>query len=151
VWQCHPASRGNLEIRSADPFEAPRIDPNYLGEQIDRDTMVSGVKMLREIYRQPAFRDLWDEEMMPGPGTQSDADILDFVRGNGGTVFHCSGTCRMGNDDMAVVDSALRVRGTERLRVIDASVMPIVTSANTNAPSLMIGEKGADLVLEAGG
>ncbi|MCG8562944.1 MAG: GMC family oxidoreductase N-terminal domain-containing protein [Hyphomicrobiales bacterium] len=148
VWQCHPASRGTLEIRSADPFEAPRIDPNYLGEQIDRDTMVAGVKMLREIYRQPAFRDLWDEEVMPGPQAQSDEDILDFIRGNAGTVFHCSGTCRMGVDDMAVVDPTLKVRGAERLRVIDASVMPIVTSANTNAPSMMIGEKGADLVLQ---
>lgn len=148
VWQCHPASRGTLEIRSNDPFEAPCIDPNYLSEKIDCDTLVAGVKMLREIYRQQAFRDAWDEEMMPGPDAVSDADILERIRNQGSTVFHCSGTCRMGQDEMAVVDPALRVHGTERLRVIDASVMPSVTSANTNAPTMMIGEKGAAMVLE---
>lgn len=147
VWQCHPASRGTLEIRSADPFDAPRITPNYLAEQIDRDTMTAGVKMLREIYRQPAFRNLWDEEVLPGPGVTSDAQLLDFIRKYGGTVFHCSGTCRMGSDASAVVDPALRVQGVDALRVIDASIMPTVTSANTNAPSIMIGEKGAELVL----
>jgi choline dehydrogenase len=149
VWQCHPASRGTLEIRSADPFDSPRIDPNYLAEPIDRDTMVAGVKMLREIYRQPAFRDHWEEEVLPGPAATSDTDILNFIREQGSTVFHCSGTCRMGLDEMAVVDPELRVRGIEGLRVIDASVMPVVTSANTNAASVMIGEKGADLVLSS--
>ena len=147
VWQCHPASRGTLEIRSADPFESPRITPNYLSEEIDRDTMTAGVKMLREIYHQPAFRGLWEEEVLPGPEVTSDAQILDFIRQHGGTVFHCSGTCRMGTDALAVVDPALRVHGVDALRVIDASIMPQVTSANTNAPTIMIGEKGADLVL----
>jgi choline dehydrogenase len=150
AWQCHPASRGRVRIRSADPREAPRIETGYLAEALDRRTIVAGIRMLREIYRQSAFRDLWAEEVLPGPGAASDRALLDFARAKGGTVFHCVGTCRMGGDADAVVDPALRVRGVERLRVIDASVMPVVTSANTNAASLMIGEKGADLVLHGG-
>ena len=148
LWQCHPASRGRLAIRSSDPFASPMIEPRYLSAPLDRQVTVEGVKMLREIYRQPAFRELWDEEVLPGPAATSDDDILRFAREHGGTVFHASGTCRMGSDDMAVVDPVLRVRGIECLRVIDASVMPAITSANTNAASLMIGEKGAALVLE---
>jgi choline dehydrogenase len=148
VWQCHPASRGSVRIRSADPLAAPRIETNYLKEYIDRSTLVAGLRMLRGIYRQPPFRALWEAEVLPGPAAQTDAELLDFARGYGGTVFHCVGTCRMGSDARAVVDPQLRVRGVERLRVIDASVMPKVTSANTNAASLMIGEKGAALVRE---
>lgn len=148
VWQCHPASRGLLTLRSADPLDAPRIEPRYLSEDVDRRTLVAGIRMLREIYRQPAFRELWDEEVLPGPHADTDHGLLDFARQHGGTVFHCVGTCRMGSDDTAVVDPSLRVRGVERLRVIDASVMPVVTSANTNATSLMIGERGARLVLQ---
>ncbi len=147
VWQCTPASRGSVRIRSGDPFDAPRIDTKYLSEEIDRKSLVAGIRMLREIYRQPSFRDLWEAEVLPGPGLASDRDLLDFARGHGGTVFHAVGSCRMGEDDGAVVDSRLRVRGVEGLRVIDASVMPAVTSANTNAASLMIGEKGAALVV----
>jgi choline dehydrogenase len=138
-----------VRIRSADPLAPPRIAPRYLSEEVDRRTIVAGVRMLREIYRQPAFRDLWDEEIVPGAGAADDAALLDFARRKGGTVFHCVGTCRMGVDERAVVDARLRVRGVERLRVIDASVMPTVTSANSNAASLMIGEKGAALVLES--
>jgi choline dehydrogenase len=149
VWQCHPASRGRLAIRSTDPAEAPTIEPRYLSAELDGKTLVAGIRMLREIYRQPSFRDLYDVEMLPGPEAKHDADLLDFARRSGGTVFHCVGTCRMGdaNDDNAVVDPQLRVRGVERLRVIDASVMPTVTSANTNAASLMIGERGARMIL----
>jgi choline dehydrogenase len=149
VWQCHPASRGRLAIRSTDPAEAPLIEPRYLSEDVDRKTLVAGIRMLREIHRQPSFRDLYDVEMLPGPDAKHDEDLLDFARRAGGTVFHCVGTCRMGtaNDEMAVVDPQLRVRGVECLRVIDASVMPKVTSANTNAASLMIGEHGARMVL----
>jgi choline dehydrogenase len=147
VWQCHPSSRGSVRIRSADPFTDPRIAANYLAEEIDRRTLVAGIGMLREIYRQPSFRDLWEAEVLPGPAAGDDAALLDFARAAGGTVFHCVGTCRMGSDARAVVDPWLRVRGVEGLRVIDASVMPVVTSANTNAAALMIGERGADLVL----
>jgi len=147
VWQCHPQSRGRVEIASADPLAPPRITTNYLAAQRDRRAIVDGIRMLREIYAQPAFRDRIDGEVLPGPAARSDGDLLDFARSQGGTVFHCVGTCRMGRDDQAVVDPSLRVRGVEGLRVIDASVMPVVTAANTNAASLMIGERGARLVL----
>ena len=151
AWQCHPASRGRLRIRSADPREAPRIEANYLAEEIDRLTLAAGIRMLREIYAQPSFRDLWEAEVLPGPHAATDAALADFGRHAGGTVFHCVGTCRMGSDADAVVDPRLRVRGVERLRVIDASVMPVVTSANTHAATLMVAERGADLVIHGGG
>jgi choline dehydrogenase len=147
VWQCHPQSRGRLRIASHDPLAAPRIETNYLQAERDRDTLVAGIRMLREIYAQPAFRDLVDAEVLPGAAARDDGALLDFARQQGGTVFHCVGTCRMGRDADSVVDPALRVHGVEGLRVIDASVMPKVTSANTNAASLMIGERGARLVL----
>lgn len=149
VWQCHPKSRGRVDIASADPAADPRIQPNYLSHERDQRTIVEGIKMLREIYRQPAFRDLWEEEMVPGAHVQTDADILDAARKGGGTVYHATGTCRMGSDEDAVVDPELKVRGVEGLRVVDASVMPRVTSANTNAATLMIAEKGAMHILEA--
>jgi choline dehydrogenase len=150
VWQCHPESRGRLRIRSDDPAADPLIEPNYLAAGIDRKVMVSGLKMLRDIYRQPAFRDLWEAEFSPGDAVQTDDEILRYIQNTGGTIFHPSGTCRMGRDGGAVVDETLRVRGAGNLRVIDASVMPIVTSANTNAASIMIGEKGADMILAGG-
>jgi choline dehydrogenase len=147
--QCRPLSRGRLSIRSTDPLQQPKIEPRYFSEAHDREVIVSGLEMLREIYRQPAFRDLWDRETMPGPGTATRAELWEFARSKGGTVFHASGTCRMGGDARSVVDPQLRVRGVERLRVIDASVMPTMTSANTNAATIMIAEKGAGLVLES--
>ena len=147
VWQCHPKSRGTVRIQSTDPFDQPHIDPNYFGEVVDRKVIVEGVKILRDIYEQPSFRDLWEEEVFPGEDVQTDDQIWDHVRHNGGTVFHCVGTCRMGTDERAVVDPNLRVRGLNNLRVIDASVMPQITSANTNAPTLMIAEKGATAIL----
>ncbi len=145
--QCRPVSRGRLQIRSADPTAAPRIETNYLSEQLDRDVLTAGIEMLREIYRQPAFRDLVATEVLPGADNKSRADLLRFAQQAGGTVFHPVGTCRMGSDPLSVVDPALRVRGVDRLRVIDASVMPEMVSANTNAAAIMIGEKGAALVL----
>ena len=147
VWQCHGESRGSLAIRSTDPFDQPRIEPNYFAEEIDRKTVVAGLDMLRGIYRQKSFRDLWDIEMAPGEAVNSPAGLWEFARTTGGTVFHCVGTCRMGGDDRSVLGPQLRVRGVENLRVIDASVMPAITSANTNASSLMIGEKGSALVM----
>ena len=146
VWQCHPQARGRVQIRSNDPAAAPRIETNYLAAEADRKAIVAGVRMLREIYRQPAFRELWDAEVLPGTDANTDRDLLAFAQRHGGTVFHCVGTCRMGSDERSVVDPELRVRGVERLRVVDASVMPKVTSANSNAASLMIGEMGAGLV-----
>ena len=107
------------------------------------------MKMLRDIYRQPAFRDLvTGEEYLPGNAMKTDAELETFARTKGGTVFHASGTCRMGGDERSVVDARLRVRGVERLRVIDASVMPAMVSTNTNAATIMIAEKGAAMVCE---
>ena len=143
--QCRPDSRGRLMLRSSDPFDQPRIEPCYFSQPHDRKVIVAGLEMLRDIYRQPAFRDLWDLETMPGP-----SDLWEFARTRGGTVFHPTSTCRMGGDARSVVDPELRVRGVSNLRVIDASVMPTVTSANTNAATFMIAEKGAELVLRAG-
>ncbi len=147
MWQCHPESRGRLRIRSGDPLAAPLIEPRYLSTELDRNVAVAGVRMLREIFRQPAFRALWHREVLPGDDARSDADLLQFVQSCGGTVFHPVGTCRMGKGEGAVVDPRLRVLGVEGLRVIDASVMPRITSANTNAASLMIGLRGAGLIL----
>ncbi|MEO6928927.1 MAG: GMC family oxidoreductase N-terminal domain-containing protein [Casimicrobiaceae bacterium] len=147
AWQCHPRSRGSVRIASADPLSAPRIETNYLQDGLDQRTLVAGIRMLREIYAQPAIRDLVDAEVLPGAQADDDAKLLAFARQQGGTVFHCVGTCRMGRDSDAVVGSDLRVHGVEGLRVVDASVMPSITSANTNASSLMIGERGARLML----
>ena len=143
--QCRPDSRGRVSIRSTDPFDQARIEPRYFSEPHDRKVIVAGLEMLREIYRQPSFRDLWDAETLPGEG-----DLWDFARSRGGTVFHPTSTCRMGGDARSVVDPQLRVRGTERLRVVDASVMPAVISANTNATTYMIAEKGAAVILTDG-
>lgn len=148
--QCRPSSRGRVAIRSADPLENPRIDANYLAEEHDRKTLVAGIRMLREIYAQPAFRHLVADEVLPGSQRQSDAEISAFARAGGGTVFHPIGTCRMGSDGRAVVDARLRVQGVVGLRVVDASVMPEMISSNTNAASVMIGEKGAALIIEDG-
>lgn len=145
--QCRPESRGRVAIVSPDPFAAPRIQANYLAEAIDRQTLADGLRMLHDIYRQPAFRDRIDAHVLPDAGDLSEPALLQFARDHGSTVFHPSGTCRMGRDDRAVVDAELRVNGVSRLRVIDASVMPRMTSANINAPTIMIGEKGASLVL----
>ncbi|MBK0392721.1 GMC family oxidoreductase [Ramlibacter algicola] len=146
--QCRPLSRGTVQIRSTDPLAPPRIVSNYLTHPHDAKVLVSGLRMLRDIYRQPTFRELvTDEEYMPGNAVQSDVDLESFARQKGGTVFHASGTCRMGGDDRSVVDPQLRVRGVEGLRVIDASVMPTMVSTNTNAATIMIAEKGAALLL----
>lgn len=147
VWQCHPASRGSVQIAGADPLAAPRVAPRYLEDDLDRRTLVAGLRMLREIYRQDAFRDLIADEVLPGAAAGDERGLLDFARQQGGTVFHCVGTCRMGSDERSVVDPSLRVHGVQGLRVIDASVMPTVTSANTNAASLMIGERGVRMLL----
>ena len=147
IWQCHPKSRGSLEIRSSNPADDPLIEPNYLSDELDQKTMVEGIKILREIYQQPKFRDLWQTEIVPGKKIQSDDQILDAIRAGGGTVYHPVGTCRMGVDKHAVVAPNLKVNGVSGLRVVDASIMPLITSANTNAPTYMIAEKAADMIL----
>ena len=146
LWQCHPESRGSIQIRNDDPTSDPIIRMNYLSTQRDRDVIVEGVRIVREIYNQPAFKNRWDREVVPGPEYQSDKDILAAVRKYASTVYHLVGTCRMGKDDRAVVDPELRVNGVEGLRVVDASVMPKMTSANTNAATYMIAEKAAAMI-----
>lgn len=144
--QCRPLSSGRLEITSTDPMAPPRIETNYLREEMDRKVLTTGIQMLRDIYRQGAFRDLIAEEILPSSQLSQPEQLLEFARTAGSTVFHPIGTCRMGSDEHSVVDPELRVRGVEGLRVIDASVMPEMISANTNAASIMIGERGAHLV-----
>ena len=146
--QCRPLSSGTVQIRSADALAPPRIVANYLSDPHDVRVLVSGLRQLRDIYAAPSFRNLvTGEEYMPGNDVNTAAALENFARHKGGTVFHPSGTCRMGGDAQSVVDARLRVRGVERLRVIDASVMPRMTSTNTNAAAIMIGEKGAAMVL----
>ena len=143
-----PESRGYVRIKSADPHEAPAINPNYLATAKDRETIVAGVKAMRHIFQAPAMARYIAEEFEPGPQCASDDDLLDFIRRCGSTTYHPISTCRMGNDEMAVVDERLRVRGLAGLRVVDASIMPGTVSGNTNAPTIMIGEKGASMILE---
>ena len=145
-WQCHPESRGSIKIASTDPFADPRICTNYLSAEKDQKVVVAGIKLVREIYNRPEFRHLLRREVIPGGEHQNDADILNAVRQIAGTVYHLVGTCRMGLDPRAVVDPELRVNGVEGLRVVDASVMPKITSANTNAPTYMIAEKAAAMI-----
>ena len=143
-----PESRGYVRIKSADPREAPAINPNYLAIAKDRDTIVAGVNAMRRIFRAPAMARHIAEEIEPGPQCVSDDDLLDFIRRCGSTTYHPISTCRMGNDETAVVDQRLRVRDLAGLRVVDASIMPGIVSGNTNAATIMIGEKGAAMILE---
>ena len=143
-----PESRGYVKIKSADPRAAPAIHPNYLATRKDRETIVAGVSAMRRIFQAPAMARHIAEEIEPGAQCDNDDDLLDFIRHRGSTTYHPVGTCRMGQDSNAVVDERLRVRGFAGLRVIDASIMPAVVSGNTNAATIMIGEKGADMVLE---
>ncbi len=148
VWQMRPESRGYVEARSADPREQPAINPAYLSEDRDRRTVIAGLRTVRTWFNSPALKRYLVAENMPGPDVQTDDEFLAYARQVGTTVFHATCSCRMGPDPMAVVDDRLRVHGIEKLRVIDASVMPAVTSTNTNAPTIMIAEKGAAMIKE---
>ena len=145
-WQMRPLSRGYVLIRSPDPREQPAINPRYLAEDTDRRAMVGGLRFLRRLFAAPALAKYVVAEKMPGPSVQTDDELLDYARQNGSTVYHASCSCMMGNHPMSVVDSELRVHGLDGLRVIDASVMPAVSSTNTNAPTIMIAEKGAAMI-----
>ena len=148
ICQLRPESRGTVRIKSTDPAQAPAIRPNYLSAAHDRDVMVAAMKLQRRIMSQPAIARYIVEELNPGPQCQGDAELLDFARAKGTTIFHPTSTCRMGQDARSVVDERLRVRGLEGLRVVDGSIMPTVVSGNTNAAIVMIGEKGASMILE---
>lgn len=141
-----PRSRGHLELKSADPLQAPVVHPNYLADPEDGRRLVAGMRMMRRILATEPIASRIVSEQLPGPQATSDEQLLDHIKNHGGTAWHPVGTCRMGPDPLAVVDPRLRVRGVERLRVIDASIMPKITSGNTSAPAVMIGEKGADMV-----
>jgi choline dehydrogenase len=149
LWQMRPLSRGYVEAKSPDPAEAPAINPRYLSDPTDRRAVAAGLSFLRRIFAAPALKPHLGSEILPGGEVRTDDELVDYARRNGSTVYHATCTCKMGNDDMAVVDDQLRVRGLDRIRVIDASVMPTVTSTNTNAPTFMIAEKGAAMVRAA--
>jgi choline dehydrogenase len=143
-----PESRGTVRIKSADPRQPPAIQPNYLSAGKDRDTTVAGIRALRRIMAAPPMAPFIEAEHEPGPACASDEDLLDYVRRRGSTVYHPTSTCRMGSDPKAVVDARLKVHGIEGLRIVDASIMPALVSGNTNAPTIMIAEKGADMILK---
>jgi choline dehydrogenase len=145
-YQLRPDSRGEIKLKSADPADPPAVYPNYLTAENDQRTIVAGLRLCRELLAQPALAQFVASEYLPGVAVQSDTELLDFARRRGGTVYHPTSTCKMGIDAMAVVDPELRVRGVTGLRVADASVMPTVVSGNTNAATIMIGERCADLV-----
>lgn len=150
VLQLRPESAGRVELRSQDMRDAPVIHPNYLATRTDQETLVEGIRIARKIARKAPVASYITDEYAPGE-TIPDHDfdgLLDWGRDTSTTIYHPTGTCKMGNDRMAVVDERLRVRGVDRLRVADASIMPIIVSGNTNAPTIMIGEKASDLVLE---
>ena len=148
IGQCRPDSRGSIHIKSAIPGSAPAIRPNFLSAQTDRDATVAGMQIARKIVSHPSMSKYIAFENNPGDKVQSYDEWLSFARGNGQTTYHVIGTCKMGSDPMAVVDDRLRVHGIAGLRVIDASIMPTVPSGNTNAPTIMVAEKGADMIKE---
>ena len=149
VCQLQPESRGHVRIKSPDPMSAPAMQPNYLSTPRDRATIVAGIKLARSLAATRALAPYVAAEYRPGPKASTDDDLLEFARNTAGTIFHPSGTCKMGpaSDPFAVVDAALRVHGLDGLRVVDCGIMPTVVSGNTNAPVVMIAEKAADMIL----
>ncbi|MDR3535786.1 MAG: choline dehydrogenase [Acetobacteraceae bacterium] len=146
VYQLRPESRGEIRLKTARAEDAPAMRPNYLSTETDRRTIVDGLKIGRRLLTSPHMQALVASEYRPGSEVQGDAELLEYARNNGGTVFHPTSTCKMGSDPMAVVDAELRVHGLEGLRVVDASVMPAVISGNTNAGTIMIAEKASDMI-----
>jgi choline dehydrogenase len=141
-----PESRGTVTVRSADPSTPPDIDPGYLSKPKDLARLVEGVRQCQALFATSALSQHVKAPMEPGPG---ETDLEEFVRAQSETLYHPAGTCRMGADDDSVVDPELRVRGVERLRVVDASVMPTIIRGHTHAPTVMIAEKGADLIRDS--
>jgi choline dehydrogenase len=146
AYQLRPESRGEIKLKSPDPFDAPAVYPNYLATETDQRTIVAGLKLCRQILATPHMHSFIEAEFQPGSAVERDEELLDYARRRGGTVYHPTSTCKMGGDPMAVVDPQLRVYGVDGLRVADASIMPTVVSGNTNAAAIMIGEKAADMI-----
>ncbi|WP_445505288.1 GMC family oxidoreductase [Microvirga sp. G4-2] len=146
VTQMRPESRGSIHIKSPDPLTPPAIRPNFLATRTDQESLICGMRIARQIVEQPAMDRFRAYEMNPGPEVSTDDEWLDFARRNGQTIYHALGTCSMGKGPRAVVDERLKVYGLEGLRIVDASIMPTMVSANTAAAVLMIAEKGADLI-----
>lgn len=142
----YPESRGTVRLASRDPFTAPLIDPNYLAESADLETLIAGMELVRETVKHPSLARVLGPEVLPGVEADSREALADFVRTNASGVYHPVGTCRMGVDERAVVDPDLKVRGVDALRVIDASIMPSIVGGNTNAAAMMIGERGAEIL-----
>ncbi len=145
--QLRPLSRGTVHIKSSHPFDPPEIRPNFLSAETDRQILVSGMKIARNLIKASALSAWIKQEELPGPSADTYDDLLEYAKKTGATLYHPVGTCKMGQDPMAVVDDQLRVHGVKNLRVIDASIMPRIVSGNTNAATLMIAEKGAELIL----
>jgi choline dehydrogenase len=146
AYQLRPESRGEIKLKSPEPLDAPAVHPNYLATETDQRTIVAGLKLCRQILAHRRMQPFIEAEFQPGPAVATDEELLDCARRRGGTVYHPTSTCKMGSDPMAVVDAELRVHDVGVLRVADASIMPTVVSGNTNAATIMIGEKLADMV-----
>jgi choline dehydrogenase len=146
--QLRPTSKGKITLRSTDPAQAPRIEANYLSTDYDHQTMLRALRLIRKIAAMPPLSDMIVAAKMPDASITSDTELDAFIRGNSQSIYHPVGTCRMGTDNMAVVDARLRVHGVGNLRVVDASIMPNVISGNTNAPTIMVAEKAADMIAE---
>jgi choline dehydrogenase len=145
AYQLRPESRGQIKLKTARPADSPAVYPNYLATETDQRTIVAGLKLCRQLLANPHLQRLIASEFLPGSAVQSDEQLLDYARQRGGTVYHPTSTCKMGQDPMAVVDPELRVHGLDGLRIADASIMPTVVSGNTNAATIMIGERVADM------
>ena len=142
-----PESKGSIHIKSKNPEEYPSIKYNFLSSQLDRDTLIAGVKLIRKLMQSSYMKEFCDNEIQPGYEASTDNDILEFIRNKAETLYHPSGTCKMGFDQESVVDKNLKVHGIQGLRVADASIMPTLVSGNTNAVCMMIGERCADFIL----
>ncbi len=148
VCQLRPYSRGEIRVTTPDPLKKPEIHPNYLSDERDHAVAIGGIKVARQIASAPSLKSVIVEEKVPGQQFQSDEELLQAARQYSQTIYHPAGTCKMGNDADAVVDHQLKVHGLQGLRVVDASIMPEIVSGNTNAPTIMIAEKAADLTLK---